>query len=177
MAGGSFFRPSRDFGGEARARWNCRTPVVVAVVWTVPQSGQNEGVHNVHTLGFGSGRASAGLARTGDVFGGVAVLQRLECSSSPTSGTCFPCSGACEPLGVHKLFTYRCPFGAFLVAVTVAGYLLPEVRRAASGLITLHGFRGPPRHKRCGFGARCPVVRATWLGRHIHSLPVCWMTT
>jgi hypothetical protein len=33
-----------------------RTPVVVAVVRTVQQSGQNEGVHNVHTLGFGSGR-------------------------------------------------------------------------------------------------------------------------
>jgi hypothetical protein len=66
---------------------------------------RKEGVHNVHTRGFGSGRTGAGLARIGDVFAGVADLQGLESGSSPTSGTCFPCSGACEPLSVHKLFT------------------------------------------------------------------------
>ena len=56
--------------------------------------GKNEGVHNVHTLGFGSSRISAGLGRIGDVCGGVAEIQELEPGSSPTSGTCFPCSGA-----------------------------------------------------------------------------------
>ena len=53
------------------------------------ESGQREGVHNVHTLGFGSSCTGAGLARTGDVFGGVAEIQRLEPGSSPTSGTVF----------------------------------------------------------------------------------------
>jgi hypothetical protein len=99
-----------------------RTPVVVAVVWTVQQSGQNEGVHNVHSLAFRLGRTGAGLGRTADVFGGAAVLQRQESGSSPTSGTCFPCSGACEPLSVHKVFTsgpLRGPF--LLVAVFLAG--------------------------------------------------------
>ena len=54
------------------------------------ESGQREGVHNVHTLGFGSGRTSAGLGRIADVFGGVADIQGLEPGSSPTSGTVFP---------------------------------------------------------------------------------------
>jgi hypothetical protein len=58
------------------------------------ESGQSEGVHNVHTLGFGSGPAGAGLGRIAEVFGGVADIQGLEPGSSPTSGTCFPCSGA-----------------------------------------------------------------------------------
>ena len=52
--------------------------------------GKNEGVHNVHTLGFGSGRTGAGLGRIGDVSGGVQCLQGLEPGSSPTSGTVFP---------------------------------------------------------------------------------------
>ena len=81
-----------------------------------------EGVDTVHTLAVGLGRTTAGLGRTGDVFGGVASIQRLEPGSSPTSGTCFPCSGACGPLSVHKLFTdgpLRGPF--LLVAVAVAG--------------------------------------------------------
>ena len=69
------------------------------------EAGKKEGVHNVHTLGFGSSRISAGLGRIGEVFRGVAEIQGLEPGSSPTSGTCFPCSGACEPLSVHKLFT------------------------------------------------------------------------
>ena len=56
--------------------------------------GKKEGVHNVHTLGFGSGRTGAGLGRIAEVFGGVADIQGLEPGSSPTSGTCFPCSGA-----------------------------------------------------------------------------------
>jgi hypothetical protein len=45
------------------------------------------GVHIVHTLGGGSGRTSAGLARIGYVFRSSQSLQGLECGSSPTSGT------------------------------------------------------------------------------------------
>ena len=70
-----------------------------------PKAGKNEGVHNVHTLGSGSVRMSAGLGRIAEVFGGVADFQGLEPGSSLTSGTCFPCSGACGPLRVHNLFT------------------------------------------------------------------------
>ena len=66
--------------------------------------GKKEGVHNVHTLGFGLGRTGHGLGRIAEVFGGVAEIQGLEPGSSPTSGTCFPWSGACGPLSVHKLF-------------------------------------------------------------------------
>ncbi len=58
--------------------------------WLLHQIGQKEGVHNVHTLGFGSGRTGAGLGRIPEVFGGVAEIQGLEPGSSPTSGTVFP---------------------------------------------------------------------------------------
>jgi len=51
------------------------------------EAGKKEGVHNVHTLGFGSGRTSAGLGRITHVRGGVAEIQALEPGSSPTSGT------------------------------------------------------------------------------------------
>ena len=52
--------------------------------------GKKEGVHNVHTLGFGSGRTGAGLGRIAEVCGGIQCLQGLEPGSSPTSGTVFP---------------------------------------------------------------------------------------
>jgi hypothetical protein len=48
---------------------------------------KEEGVHNVHTLGFGSGRTGGGLGRIAEVFGEVAEIQGLESGSSPTSGT------------------------------------------------------------------------------------------
>jgi hypothetical protein len=54
------------------------------------QGRQKEGVHNVHTLGFGFGCTGVGLVRIGDVFGGVAGFQGLAPGSSPTSGTVFP---------------------------------------------------------------------------------------
>ena len=54
-----------------------------------------EGVHIAPTLGFGLGRIGAGLARNVRVFGGVESLQVLKPGSSPSSGTCFPCSGEC----------------------------------------------------------------------------------
>ena len=54
------------------------------------RNGQNRGVHNVHTLGFGSGRTCAGPGRITEVFGGVADIQGPEPGSSPTSGTVFP---------------------------------------------------------------------------------------
>ena len=98
--------------------------------------GKKEGVHNVHTLGFGSGGTGCGLARIGDVFGGVADILGLEPGSSPTSGTCFPCSGAWWPLSVHKLFTYGPLRGPFCcLAVTVAGGSFSWFR-AAVALLT-----------------------------------------
>jgi hypothetical protein len=50
---------------------------------------KKDGVHNVHTLGFGSCRTGAGLARIAEDFGGAAEIQGLEPGSSPTSGTVF----------------------------------------------------------------------------------------
>jgi hypothetical protein len=35
------------------------------------EAGNKESVHNVHTLGFGSGRTGAGLGRIAEVFGGA----------------------------------------------------------------------------------------------------------
>ena len=58
-----------------------------AAVWGRPLAGKMGGVHNVHTLGFGSGRTGAGLGRIAKVSGGVAEIQELEPGSSPTSGT------------------------------------------------------------------------------------------
>jgi len=52
------------------------------------------GVHNVHTRGFGFGCTGIRLGRIGEVFAGVADFQGLAPGSSPTSGTCFPCSEA-----------------------------------------------------------------------------------
>ena len=59
-------------------------PVTGASRW------QKEGVYNVHTFRFGSGRISAGLARIAYVFWTSQCLQGLECGSSPTSGTVDP---------------------------------------------------------------------------------------
>ena len=62
--------------------------------------------------------------------GGMADAPHSKCGiercvgSSPTSGTCFPWSGACGLLGVHKLFTYGPLWGPFLLAGAVAGRLL-----------------------------------------------------
>ena len=87
--------------------------------------GRFGGVDSVHTLGRGLGRTGAGLGRIPYVLAGVQCLQGLEPGSSPTSGTCFPCSGACGPLSVHKLFTYGPLGGPFrVVVVAVAGWLL-----------------------------------------------------
>ena len=66
------------------------------------KSVSKEGVDNVHRFGFGLGRTHAGLARIPYAFGSSQCSQGRECSSSPTSGTCFPCSGACGPLNVYK---------------------------------------------------------------------------
>jgi hypothetical protein len=54
------------------------------------KAGRTEGVHNVHTLGFGSGSIGAGLDRIAEVFGGVTDSRGLEPGSSPTSGTVSP---------------------------------------------------------------------------------------
>jgi hypothetical protein len=70
-----------------------------------PLMGRIGGVDSVHTFGFGLGRTSVGSGRIPYVSGGVQCLQGLESGSSHTSGTWFPCSGACGPLSVHKVFT------------------------------------------------------------------------
>ena len=71
----------------------CRTPSMRGCGW-VPLAGRIEGVDSVHTLGVGLGCTGAGLGRIAEVIGGGADIQGLEPGSSPTSGTCFPCSGA-----------------------------------------------------------------------------------
>jgi hypothetical protein len=60
---------------------------VVASLCRCAAAEQKKGVHNVHTLGFGSARTGGGLGRIAEVFGGVAEIQGLEPGSSPTSGT------------------------------------------------------------------------------------------
>lgn len=78
-------------------------------------------MHIVHTRGFGLDRTGVGSGWIRHVSGTSQCLHGLESGSSPTSGTCFPCSGACWPLSVQKLFTCG-PVGAFLlVAVVLAG--------------------------------------------------------
>ena len=66
-----------------------------AAVWGRPLVGRELGVWTVSTLWVtdwaGTG---AGLGRIPHVSAGVQCLQGLEPGSSPTSGTCFPCSGA-----------------------------------------------------------------------------------
>ena len=66
-----------------------------ALRWAAHQMLAKEGVHNVHTLRFGFSCTDAGLVRIGKVFGGAAGFQGDAPGSSPASGTCFPCSGAC----------------------------------------------------------------------------------
>jgi hypothetical protein len=70
--------------------------------------GQKEGVHNVHTLGFGLGRTGTGFGRIAEVFGSSQCLQGPESGSSPTSGTAFPTSEAFFASDVCT-FTLRCP--------------------------------------------------------------------
>ena len=76
-----------------------------SAVWGRPLVGRIGGVDSVHTLGVGLGCAFAGLGQIGDVCGGVTEIQGLEPGSSPTSGTCFPCSGAFRALALWTLST------------------------------------------------------------------------
>jgi hypothetical protein len=76
-----------SFFGEIDPR-----PVGRLAAWWGAEVGKKEGVHNVHTLGLGSGRTGAGPGRIAEVFGGVADIQGLEPGSSPTSGTHDPSS-------------------------------------------------------------------------------------
>src|SRR5687768_7242961 len=66
-----------------------------------------EGVHNVHTLGFGFGCTGIGLGRIGDVFGGGLCFQGLAPGSSPTSGTVF--SHVSRPFGSLTVWTMSTP--------------------------------------------------------------------
>jgi hypothetical protein len=77
----------------------------VALGW--PKWPKRAGVHNVHTLGFGSGRTGAGLGLIAEVCGGVAEIQVLEPGSSPTSGTVFPqFRGFLDVFRVHIVHTF-----------------------------------------------------------------------
>jgi len=124
-----------------------------AAVGVMPLKRRIGGVDSVHTFGFGPGRTGVGSGRIPYVSGGVQCLQGMESGSSPTSGTCFPCSGACEPLSVHKMFTYRPLRGLFcwpvlwlgapiLLASGVACYLFMagSARNCMTGRFPAGGF-------------------------------------
>ena len=89
-------------------------------LWIEHRCGQKRGcVQGTH---FGL-RIGPYLGRTGSESACIRETQCLrgrECSSSPTSGTCFPCSGACGPLTVYKspLWALGGPF--LLVAAGLA---------------------------------------------------------
>ena len=68
--------------------------------------GKKEGVHNVHTLGFGLGRSGTGLGRIADVCGGVAAFQVLNPVRVPPRAQCCCRSGAfCGIFRVHIVHT------------------------------------------------------------------------
>ena len=94
-------------------------------------------VYKVHTLGFGLGRTGAGSGRIPYVSGGGQCLRGLECSSSPTSGTCFPCSGACGPLNVYKS-PFMGPCGAHFVGGGWSGGSFSWLGQRC-GCVLLHG--------------------------------------
>jgi hypothetical protein len=85
-SGGRLFICERNCGETPRPRADGRLCSLVGCA----KVGKSEGVHIVHTMGFGSGRTGAGLGRIAEVCGGVAEVQGLEPGSSPTSGTVFP---------------------------------------------------------------------------------------
>ncbi|MDP9696646.1 UNVERIFIED_ORG: hypothetical protein J2X79_004229 [Arthrobacter globiformis] len=115
--------PSQHEGGKGRS---FRRLSGCSISLGGAQSGKKEGVHNVHTSGFGFGCIGGGLVRTGDVFGGVAGFQGLEPGSSPTSGTCFRRSAAFERLSVDKFCCEGPLRGPFSL---VSGYLLAFLDR------------------------------------------------
>ena len=106
---------------------NCRAPRFGGARQSlgVAQICQKGAVDNVNRFDLGSGCTSAGLARIRYVFWTFQCLQGLECGSSPTSSTYFPCSGACGPLSVHKLFTDGPLRGPFFVGGRCCGRLPP----------------------------------------------------
>ena len=105
--------------------------------------GENWGVDSVHTLHLGLGRTAAGLGRIAEVSGGVADIKGWNPVRVPPRAQCFPCSGACEPLSVHKLFTYGPLWSPFLlVEVVVARRLLLLVRAAV--LLFTRSWLGAP---------------------------------
>ena len=106
----SVARPARDSSNECghhrgpphvdpsgrinffRAKKNRTRSMRGAAVGVWPLMLRIGGVDSVHTFGFGLGRTSVVSGRIRHVSGGAQCLQRLECGSSPTSGTCFPSS-------------------------------------------------------------------------------------
>ena len=77
---------------------------------------------------------------------GSPVFARAGARFESHLGHVFSCSGACEPLSVHKLFTFG-PFrGPFLV---VAGDVAERLRSGVddgSAFLPLHGGVGPRLH-------------------------------
>jgi hypothetical protein len=133
---------------------------------------RKEGVHCVHTLGLRLGHTDAGRSRIGDVFGGVADFQGPEPGSSPTSGTCFPCSGACGPLNVYKSpFMVPCG-GSFLL---VADALAAPSLGSDSGIAAHSFMAGSARNCMtcCGLGSSPhghPCRRPELFGNSRHNL-------
>ena len=86
---------------------------------------ETKSVHNVHTLGFGSGRTPAGLGRIAGVIGGVAEIPLLEPGSSPTSGTVFSLFRGLRAAECVQISSYGPRRGPIFVgAVLLAGRLL-----------------------------------------------------
>jgi hypothetical protein len=104
LVGGFGAYTSRLVHGGANLVQHCWLAVSLVPTqrFGLPGMWQKRSVYKVHTFGFGLGRTSTGLVRIGYVSAGLQSLQGLECSSSSTSGTCFPCSGAYGPLDVYK---------------------------------------------------------------------------
>ncbi|MDQ0618187.1 hypothetical protein QFZ33_002211 [Arthrobacter globiformis] len=73
-------------------------------------------------------------------FWGSGGFSEGAAGSSPTSGTCFPCSGAYEPLSVDKLFTCGPLRGPFSIGGRCCGRLAPSFSgRRSWCLLPVHG--------------------------------------
>ena len=108
-----------------------RRLVVVASVRRVPrQREEKEGVHTVHTLGFGFGCTGAGLGRIGDVSGEWRLFRGSARFESHTSGTVFSLFKGFLAFDCGHSVHLWAPSGAFFIAGRcVAGCLLAFLDR------------------------------------------------
>jgi len=107
---------------------------------------QNGCVYSLHTSGIGPGRMWVGSGRIRYVSGGA---RGRECSSSPTSDTWFPCSGACGPLNV-----YKSPFMGPAGPICVGG------GRPGAPCIDFRGSGGAAYSFMAGNAAECMIGRS-----------------